>query len=312
MKKIIILLSCLIVTATVSTQAQGWNVVNFPVSENINGASFLGEDTAFFVTKNGKLIRSFDKLKSFDTFNSAPGISLEDVHFLNSDIGFICGSKGTLMKTTDGGYTFEKINITDTIAWFFDVEMFDNKHGLVIGLSLNQKSPFTGISFRTADGGKTWTKTKPIGLGVSEIGYYNNEIIVQSFGRLNYSTDFGKTWESRQTVSGNPGRSFSFHGKTGIICGLKGMIAYTNDGGKIWLPSENKNDQKVYVASQMLNNSEGYIGGLKSTLLKTTDGGRNWSPELMAKSFDVYDLILVKNRIYAVGSEGGIIWKNAK
>ncbi len=113
-------------------------------------------------------------------------------------------------------------------------------------------------------------------------------------------------------MTGSPARSFSFSGNSGILCGLKGIVAYTNDGGKIWLKSEKLDEQKTYVASQMINSSEGYIGGQNSTLMKTTDGGRNWSPELMAKSFDVYDLILVKNRIYAVGAEGGIIWKEVK
>ena len=311
MRTFIILLSCLLITATCSIQAQNWNALNFPLEEDISGVSFVGTDTAFFVTNKGKLIRTFDKLQSFDSFNPAPGISLEDVSFLNSEIGFICGSKGTFMKTTDGGYTFEKINITDSIPWFFDVEMFDDKHGLLIGMSRDPKSPFSGLSFRTSDGGKNWVKVKPYGIGLSEIGYYDNTIKVQSFGRLNSSTDFGKTWKSDSTVTGNPGRAFSFYKNSGILCGLKGLCAFTNDGGKTWFPAE-QNTQKMFIAAQMVSNTDGYIGGTKSTLLKTIDGGKSWNPELMAKSFDVYDLILVNDRLYAVGTGGGIIWKKVK
>ncbi len=311
MKKNIILVCCILITATCSIQAQNWNAVEFPNSENINGASFVNEDTAFFVTHKGKLIRTFDRLKSFDTFNPAPGISLEDVYFLNSDIGFICGSKGTFMKTTDGGYTFSKIPVSDTVPWFFDVEMFDNTHGLLIGMSRSSVSPLGGLVFRTDDGGKNWTKVKPFGLGLSEIGYFNNTVKVQSFGRMNSSTDFGKTWKSDSTLTGNPGRAFSFFNNTGIICGLKGMCGYTNDGGKIWLPAQ-QDSQTMFIAAQMINVNDGYIGGTKSTILKTTDGGRSWNEELMAKSFDVYDFVLVKNRLYAVGSDGGIIWKKVK
>ncbi len=311
MKNTIILICCFILTATFSTQAQEWNAVSSPIEENINGVSFVNEDTAFFVSNQGKLFRTFDRLKSFDTFNPAPGISLEDVYFINSDVGFICGSKGTFMQTTDGGYTFKQIPLTDSIPWFFDIEMFDKKHGLLIGMSRDADSPLGGLAFRTSDGGKNWTKVKPFGIGLSEIGFFNNKVMVQSFGRLNSSTDFGKTWRSDSTLTGSPGRAFSFYGKTGIICGLQGMCAYTNDGGKIWMPAE-QDKQKMFIAAQMINTNEGYIGGTKSTILKTTDGGRTWNQELLAKAFDVYDFVLVNDRLYAVGAEGGIIWKKVK
>lgn len=311
MKKIITLVGCLILTATFSIQAQNWNAVGFPNNENINGVSFVNEDTAFFVTNQGKLIRTFDRLISFDTFDPTPGVSLEDVYFIDSDIGFICGSRGTFLRTTDGGYTFKQMLPNDTIPWFFDVEMFDNKHGMLIGMTRNPVSPLGGLVYRTSDGGKNWIKVKPFGLGFSEIGFYDSTIKVQSFGRMNSSADFGKTWKSDSTIAGSPGRAFSFYGKTGIMCGLQGMCAYTNDGGKIWLPSE-QDTKKMFIAAQMINNNDGYIGGTKSTLLKTIDGGRSWNQELMAKSFDIFDFVLVKDRLYAVGAEGGIIWKKVK
>ena len=311
MKKIITLIATVVLCSFCSIQAQGWNTVEFPIEENINGASFVNADTAFFVTNQGKLLRTFDRLKSFDTFNPAPGVSLEDVFFINSDIGFICGSKGTLMRTTDGGYTFENINIVDSIPWLFDIELFDNSHGLVIGLSRSQESPYGGIIYRTSDAGKTWTKVEPFGLGYSEIEYVNKKIYVQSFGRINYSSDFGKTWHSDSTVAGSPGRSFSIYKNNGILCGIRGMCAYTQDGGKSWI-SNYQDTTKLFVASQMIDDNEGFIGGAKSFIKRTTDGGKTWSDELMAKSFDVYDFVLVDDRLYAVGANGGIIWKKVK
>ena len=311
MKKIITLITLMFLCAVSAIQAQGWNTVNFPVEENINGAYFVNADTVFFVTNRGKLIRSFDQMQSFDTFTPVPGIALEDVYFFNSDEGFICGANGTLMKTTDGGYTFQQINLGDTISWFFDVEMFDKNHGLVIGMANKAESPYGGSIYRTTDGGKVWKKVKPFGLGLSEIGYYNNKILVQSFGRMNYSTDFGETWQSDSTVAGKPGRAFSISQKNGVLCGMGGMCAYTRDGGKHWT-SNYQDSTKVFIEAQMINDNEGFSGGARSFIKKTNDGGRTWSDELMAKSFDVYDLVLVGDRLYALGTAGGVIWKKVK
>ncbi|MFQ5453636.1 MAG: YCF48-related protein, partial [Candidatus Zixiibacteriota bacterium] len=89
-----LLLTLIIITIlSIKINAQGWIAVEFPLEENINGISFVHPDTAFVVTKTGKLVRTFDTGKTWDIFNAAPGISLEDVHFINSDIGFICGGK---------------------------------------------------------------------------------------------------------------------------------------------------------------------------------------------------------------------------
>ena len=310
MKKTIII-SCLLTLCALTTNAQNWKAVNFPFQENINGISFVNEDTAFLITKQGKVVRTFDGFESFDIFEAIPNVSLEDVYFINSNVGFICGSKGTFAKTTDGGYTFENLNITDSIPWFFDIEMFDEKHGMLIGMTREKETPLGGLAFRTEDGGKSWKKIKAIGMGYSELFYQNGTVYLLSFGRINRSTDFGISWKSTLTIEGSPGRSLSFSGSSGIIAGLAGMCAFTADGGKTWFPST-QDEQTMFIASQMINLTEGYIGGSNNTLLKTIDGGKSWNPELMAKLFDIFDMALVGDKLYVVGKNGGIIWKTVK
>lgn len=311
MKKIILLTLSLIAIFTLSAYSQNWNAVDFPLIENINGIKFVGQDTAFLITNQGTLLRSFDRLNSFDIFQPDPNVPLEDVDFINSKVGFICGPKGTLMKTTDAGYTFNALHITDTIPWFFDVEMFDAQHGMVVGMTRSKESPLQGLAFRTDDGGKSWKKLKPMGLGYSELCYHDNTIYLVSYGKINYSTDFGKTWKSTNTVEGSPGRCISFFGKNAVIGGIQGMCAYSSDDGKTWLPSQQDN-QLMFIANQMVSNNDAYMGGTKSTLLKSSDGGKSWNPELMAKSFDIFDMALSGDRLYVVGSDGGIIWKKVK
>jgi len=305
------LTACTLLFLVISAQAQNWNAVNIPIEENINGICFVNPDTAYIITKQGKMIRTFDAFKSIDTFEPTPEIILEDVEFINSDIGFICGSKGTFMRTTDGGYTFTSFNLTDTIPWFFDIEMFDDQHGMVIGMTRETESPYGGLAYRTEDGGKSWKKVDPIGLGYAELAYANGTVYLVSFGRINFSKDFGKTWKGYSTGEGSPGRSLSGLGNTVVIAGLEGYVYYSHDNCKSWYPSR-QDPMTMFIATQMINSKEAYIGGSRQTLMKSSDGGRSWTRELMAKAFDVFDIEFIGDKVYVVGSEGGIIWKKVK
>jgi len=295
-----------------SLWAQNWQIVDSPLKENINGITFVGPDTMFIITDKGNMARSFDAGKTWDTFRVTFGTSLEDIQFFTSDTGYVCGAKGSILYTTDGGYTWDKEPINDTVSWLFDIQMFSRKVGLVAGLTNTKNMPFGGVAYRTTNGGKNWKKLKTFGLGYSEIFYQpNHPVYLLSYGKINYSNDLGKTWKSTLTVEGKPGRALSFYGKTGIVCGLQGMCAYSNDTGKTWYPAQ-QDKQTMFIAAQMVDEENGYIGGTKATILKTSDGGKTWDKESLPQSFNIYDFYLVGNRLYAVGTDGSIIFKKVK
>ena len=148
-------------------------------------------------------------------------------------------------------------------------------------------------------------------MGYSEVIYQNGKVFLLSFGQISISDDMGKSWETKLTINGAPGRTLSISGNSGVIAGIGGMCAYSRDGGNTWLPSQ-QDEQQFFIASQMVSVNKGYIGGNNAKLFSTSDGGRSWGEELMAKYFDVYDMALIENRIYVVGSLGGIIWKEVK
>lgn len=291
---------------------QGWEAVDFPLEENITGICFVHPDTGFVVTVTGKCARTHDAGKTWKVFQVVGAIPLEDVSFINSKLGVVCGRNGALYRTVDGGSTWENKSLKDTIPWFFDVEMFNAKTGLVIGMTRDSASPFGGLAYRTTDGGATWKKQKLSGLGYSEILYRpGGPVYLLAFGQLLHSDDFGKSWESAKTVEGTMARTFSIFGRTGILAGLQGMGAYSSDSGKTWAKLDRRSD-RIYIAAELVDEKVGYIGGTKATIMRTADGGRTWRQELMAKSFDVLDMCLIGDRLYAVGSDEGIIFKKVK
>jgi photosystem II stability/assembly factor-like uncharacterized protein len=219
------------------------------------------------------------------------------------------GRQGALLRTTDGGYTWEDLHPVDTQVWLSEIDMFDDKTGLAIGMSRKKGDTFGGIALRTTDGGKSWTALDRFGLGYGGLVCSSAKTAyVLSFGRFNRSDDAGKTWQGVDIEIDKPVRTASIVGLSGIMGGLGGACAYTSDGGQNWTAVPQKPDA-IFLASQMVDDKVGYLAGANALMLKTTDGGRTWGQELLARSFNVLAMELVGNRLYAAGSEGSIIYK---
>ncbi len=305
------LLIVLSVCTTVSSQ--GWNKIDFPSTDKITGAYFVHPDTGYLVTSEGKCYRTFNAGGLWENFQVTFDGTLEDLYFFNADTGFVCGQAGALYVTYDAGYTWENKSFDDTSAWLFDMEMFSQSHGMAIGLKADKDSRFGGFALRTTDGGKNWKSQKSLGMGYSRIlTGADSTVYLVSFGRLHVSRDFGRKWESRVTHEGSPARTLAVHGKTMVLAGMGGTIYYSHDRGQAWSPSQ-QDENKLFLAAVMVNGSVGFVGGINPTILRTADGGRTWNEELLAISpFQVHDLFLIGNRIYAVGSEGNIIYKEVR
>lgn len=72
-----------------------------------------------------------------------------DVCFVNSQVGWICGSQGKIIKSTDGGLTFTT-QTTNVTKFIWDLYFLDTQRGFACGEG--------GTLLRTVDGGQTWTK----------------------------------------------------------------------------------------------------------------------------------------------------------
>ena len=162
------------------------------------------------------------------------------------------GTQGTVLKTNDGGSTWEDVSVpNNTETDFRDIEAFDDKIAIVMGISTPARF------YKTNDGGKSW-----------DLVYFNENKEV-FFDGMSF-------WNK------NNGIAFSdpVNGKHYLI--------KTKDGGETWqeIPSEGI-PKKLEVEYGFAASGTGIpvygnktvwlgMGGVKSRVLKSNDGGINW------------------------------------
>ncbi len=172
--------------------------------------------------------------------------SIEDIHFLNANEGWVVGwdlgypRDQTIYHTTDGGLTWT--NPLRHGAVWERIEFTDSNHGIIMGAG--------GIYLRTDDGGLNWTE------------------------------GFLPDWKNGSPIVADMVFTDPLHG---WVVGWWGYYAKTNDGGESWEHFEIAENVRVVLGVEALDENEAWLVALddqsKSILLHTTNGGSTWIHE---------------------------------
>ena len=208
------------------------------------------------------------------------------VDFVDINHGWIVGNDKTILRTVDGGVTWEDLsmaNADSVYAYFQYVKFFDSQRGVVVGnehSTVDDRHTKILLFYFTEDGGDTWRNAVlPVDWdwGVTDVTFLDN----------------GKGWVSLgHTWTGFP---------------HKNMILKTTDYGKSW---ETVFERDTLVASSLafVNDNTGYgtwtyyVDNFDpSFLMKTDDGGRHWrmQGEISASIRDL--AVYEKNTIIGLG-----------
>ncbi len=156
--------------------------------------------------------------------------SLSDVFFLDESHGWIAGSTGTLLRTTDGGYTWEEPTETlPVIQSMYSVYFINENVGYAGGAH--------DLLLKTIDGGATWIE---INLDADDGTIYSLYFVDENRGwvlngkKIIYTNDGGASWAVQVTESSVTLKAMSFNSPGHGVCvgGKSGVFAfyYTSDG----------------------------------------------------------------------------------
>jgi len=294
----------------ISVSAEDWKTVLFPDSENISGIQMFSADSGYVVTSEGNCYRTASRGKNWEKSVVLKNGRLESLSFLDWNTGWVCGHAGSIFFTADGGKTWLDQSWKDLASIFFDVQFVNKDTGIAVGMRPTEENNMAAIAIKTNDGGESWKKLEAMGMAYSEIRYEigSHKLFFMSVGKMHISTDGGRKWRSIGTIEGAAARTFSIYGNTGIMAGPKGVCAYSNDSGQTWYKTT-QGETEHFVSSVLVDPYNGYISGTNGLLLFTKDGGHSWLPETLPKTFLVMDMTAINGTVYAVGSDGNIVYK---
>lgn len=248
--------------------AQKITVVQQGRATSIRGLSVVSDKIAWVSGSKGTIAITKDAGKTW-TWQQVKGFETSDFRDIEafSDKEAVIMSSGTpalILKTLDGGASWQiKYHNRDTSV-FFDAMDFNGKYGCVMGDPINGHF----VLFETEDKGKTWKQKDPSKSPVGRDGeasfaasgtcfsIYDNGLmktdglVVVSGGsvaNLNYALETGKKW-STQTLpiaQGNSSAgafSFTSNGKRWLVVGgdyqhdqrTDSTACYSNNAGKTW------------------------------------------------------------------------------
>jgi photosystem II stability/assembly factor-like uncharacterized protein len=235
-------------------------------------------------------------------------VRLRGVSAVSERVAWASGAGSTVLRTTDGGATWQKFIVTTDALDFRDIDAVDAQTAYVLAIG---NGPASRI-YKTIDAGKTWTMQ------------FKNEDDKAFLDAMSF-------WDA----------------KNGIVFGdsVDGQlyIMTTKDGGHVWsrVPTVNLppalEGEGAFAASgtniAVFGKSHAWIGtgaAAKARVLRTSDGGRTWkaanTPLAAGPSSGIFSIAFrdAKHGVVAGGdyrkeqeavdnlavtSDGGATWK---
>lgn len=305
------------------------------MSQNIKQQS----DSTVSYTSNPSWVSKSNWISLPKTTNS----NLSSINFVNSVLGFACGSDGTIMKTTDAGASWRLIPSPDSVN-FNSILFVNSLNGFLVGengillrtvdggetwfrVNLNTKDTFFKIFFvnnytgfivgsqgriiKTNDGGNTWMIiNSPISSLLFSVFFPNESIgyAVGWSGAVLKTTDAGNSWKQLDTFTDMYLRDvFFLNSNVGIITAGSGLVFRTSDGGTSWAKIETK---LVSGLSSVLfiDDQVGFAVSNKGEILETNDGGNNWSSSSSGSYYSLSSIAVSPSKdIYIAGINGTIL-----
>ncbi len=194
-----------------------------------------------------------------------------DVFFTDRRNGWLVSNVGTILRTRDGGATWEKQE-SGTTRHLAAVFFIDAKTGWII----SERSVLS-----TTDGGKNWNKTQPDVSLASGTFFTDIYFIDKQEGWITTTAMASSLWEATAT------------------------LLHTTDGGRTWAAAPSP-PEKWLKAVIMTDNTTGWLAGSEH-LSYTNDGGATWTARLDSGGDPFVDIVITENnRLYALTFTGKI------
>lgn len=236
--------------------------------------------------------------------------ALKAVHFTSVSYGWVAGENGTIMKTTDGGSTWNISNsgTSQTLRAIFFV---DSTYGWACGDQ--------GTLIATSDSGATWVPqnsgTTNTLTGVEFVNVTTGWVVGINSTLLKTTTS-GSTWTAQAIQGGNMWGLSMINATNGWSAGDYNSV----QGSVRLLKTTNGNNWTTFYNSGITtfnsfndihfsDNNTGWVVGTNGVIRKTTDSGATtWTAQTSGTNYELLSVDFIDNlNGYACGRQGIIL-----
>lgn len=310
-QKILIVLFCLAAFQTVQAD---WTKQNANTLAWLHDIHFFDENRGVIVGSNGTFLETEDSGINWTKRQNLTEDNIRQIYFSDAENGWLLcerdqfnrGPKSLsyLMKTSDGGANWEKIELKNAGRTRLTKIFFNRKDkGYAVG---------EGGAFFELQTNGTWEKSpSPIRYLLTGGAFFDdrNGVVVGAGGNVYFTEDAGASWKYANLFGKSATKLnsvFFLDQRNGWAVGASGKIFQTFSGGKTW------REQKSGVAADLSdvffrNTAEGWAVGDGGTILHTKTAGNVWTAEQTRTKHKLEKIIFVGKKGFAVGFGGTIL-----
>ncbi len=239
-----------------------------------------------------------------------------DVTFTNENNGWIVGSGGTVLTTTDGGTTWTPVRkfTNDNLA---EIHFTDEKTGWILCQRDIYSRGGNAVSYlrKTVDGGRTWETVEFEAGGRERVARLlfdgkGSAVAIGEGGIFYRLSEDGKTWKrSASSIKYLLLGGDFIDGSFGAIVGAGGTVMFTDDYGVTWeaatlLGNKDARFNSVFFSSRKY----GWAVGSAGAIIASVGGGRLWREQPSGVDAELTDVFFTDDRQgWAVGDRGIIL-----
>lgn len=199
------------------------------------------------------------------------GILNTGIYLLNNNTGYLTGANGNIIKTTNGGVTWEyQGNYSN--QHLYNVKFINDNTGFTISTG--------GYFWRTTNGGNRWSAAIITSSPLFEL-YFPSSLtgwVSGMDGIIRKTTNGGFNWITQSSGTNNTIPSMYFADEnTGWACtyddnsNWPSTILYTSNSGSTWQAQLTASTLDLHAIA-FSSNVNGWCGGAQGSLYKTTNG----------------------------------------
>ena len=137
-----------------------WEIITTDITEHIHDIEFVNDSVGFIYSYGtGNIYQTVDEGYTWVKIKQTDSIYFEQIQFINSKCGWICGENGKVLGTNDGGMTWTDLSIYVEYGnlLLYGMCFINDSTGYVSGALLfeNKLKP---IIYITYNGGISWSE----------------------------------------------------------------------------------------------------------------------------------------------------------